>query len=158
MAPTAAPFSYLDFLSLSCYNVRMKVGITGTQVGLTVQQFETLKKLLGVILMDEIHAGDCVGVDAECIMLVKEIQPTVKTVGHPPINPSKRAFLDYDETRELKEYIDRNHDIVDECDTLIACPKQKDEVLRSGTWATVRYARKQEKVVIVIKPDGTWGV
>ena len=53
-----------------------------------------------------------------------------------------------------KKALDRNHDIVDDSDILIACPGEKEEVLRSGTWATIRYAKKQGKSVIIIYPDG----
>ncbi len=38
----------------------------------------------------------------------------------------------------------RNHKIVDGCDFLIAAP-HGPEILRSGTWATIRYARKTSK-------------
>jgi len=134
----------------------MELGITGTQSGMTEAQFNALSAFLAHAPFEKIHGGDCIGFDAECIVLVKEIRPDVKTVGHPPINKSKRAFLEYDELREEKEYIERNHDIVDETEYLIACPKEDKEILRSGTWATVRYARHQDKTVIIIKPDGTW--
>lgn len=60
-----------------------------------------------------------------------------------------------DDIRDPLPPLERNHRIVDACDVLIACPKDAQEQLRSGTWATVRYARKQGKRVIVITPDGT---
>lgn len=45
----------------------------------------------------------------------------------------------------------RNKKIVDNCDILIALPIDKDvEELRSGTWATIRYARKLNKKIIII--------
>lgn len=134
----------------------VEIGITGTQRGLTEKQFLSLQNLLRVLHMNKIHAGDCVGVDAETILLVKELRPEVITVGHPPTNPRKRAFLTYDEERKPLDYIPRNHAIVDESDYLIACPKEFTEVLRSGTWATIRYAREMGKSVIIILPDGTW--
>jgi hypothetical protein len=37
---------------------------------------------------------------------------------------------------------------------LAACPKGPEE-RRSGTWATVRYARKTGKPVVIFWPDGT---
>ena len=137
-------------------HMKISVGITGTQQGLTEAQFAALELLLPHMGMTEIHAGDCVGVDAEVITYVKEMMPSVKTVGHPPTIADKRAFLEYDEERKPKDYLVRNHDIVNESEYLIACPKEDKEVLRSGTWATVRYARKTEKTVVIIKPDGTW--
>lgn len=75
---------------------------------------------------------------------------------YPPVNSYKRAYCEgYAEIRGVKEYLDRNHDIVDEVDMLIATPKEYDEQLRSGTWATVRYAEKKDKTIIFIYPDGT---
>ena len=137
--------------------MKISVGITGTQAGMTEAQFAALELLLPHLGMTELHAGDCIGVDAEIVTYVKELLPSVKTVGHPPLIADKRAFLEYDEEREQKDYLTRNHDIVNESEYVIACPKEAGEVLRSGTWATVRYARKTEKTVIIIKPDGTWG-
>ena len=42
----------------------------------------------------------------------------------------------------------------DETDMLVACPKGPEEV-RSGTWSTVRFARKRGKRIVIIMPDGT---
>ena len=53
-----------------------------------------------------------------------------------------------------KGYLDRNHDIVDAADVLIAAPSGTTEKRRSGTWATVRYARKLGRTICVVLPDG----
>ena len=53
-----------------------------------------------------------------------------------------------------KDYLERNHDIVDETDMLIATPGEEQEVQRSGTWATIRYARKQKRTILTIYPSG----
>jgi hypothetical protein len=47
--------------------------------------------------------------------------------------------------------LERNRMIVAACDLLIAAPLQDTEILRSGTWATVRYARKAGKQVILLQ-------
>lgn len=57
-----------------------------------------------------------------------------------------------------KDPIKRNHDMVD-CliwsdDFVLAGPKELTEVRRSGTWATIRYAIKNKKKVIIVFPDG----
>jgi predicted Rossmann fold nucleotide-binding protein DprA/Smf involved in DNA uptake len=48
--------------------------------------------------------------------------------------------------------LERNKDIVSESDFLIAAPDSKKERLRSGTWATVRHARKLGKRVMILEP------
>jgi hypothetical protein len=39
---------------------------------------------------------------------------------------------------------------------LIAFPTSKKEILRSGTWACIRYAKKQKKDIFIIYTDGTY--
>jgi len=48
----------------------------------------------------------------------------------------------------------RNHKMVDSAGVLLATPKEDHEVLRSGTWATIRYAYKKNKQVVLVWPDG----
>ena len=135
----------------------MKIGFTGTQEGMTSAQRSTF---LGVLLSlkqgldkeDEFHHGDCIGADAEAHDLAETLG--FKTVTHPPIKEDKRAFKVADIILPSKEYIPRNHDIVDTCKTMIATPKEKIEVVRSGTWATVRYAKKKKRNLFIILPNG----
>jgi len=56
--------------------------------------------------------------------------------------------------RKQKEYLARNKDIVAETEFLIATPKEYTEILRSGTWATIREAFRQNKKVAIIFPNG----
>ena len=78
-----------------------------------------------------------------------------KIVKHPPIVEYKRAFCNRDtyKNRNIlppKDYLVRNQDIVNSCDVLFATPKDDEEVLRSGTWATIRRGKKAGKKVIVV--------
>jgi hypothetical protein len=53
-------------------------------------------------------------------------------------------------------YLARDDNIVAETDVLVATPAQTTEVMRgSGTWATIRYARRREKPRILIWPNGS---
>ena len=128
----------------------MKVGFTGTQKGMSEQQKKQLIEILTVVLepVTEFHHGDCIGADADAHEIVLKLKMPV--VVHPPINKSKRAFFSQAAKAiwPERDYLERNHEIVDECDILIAAPYGK-EVLRSGTWATVRYAKKKHKDMII---------
>lgn len=138
----------------------MKLGITGTQIGMTPKQMSTMIDLLMQLKVEteieELHHGDCIGVDAEFVQLVRVGFPAATVVSHPPENPSKRARVPSHIEQPAKPYLERNHDIVDASELMFAAPKTMSEELRSGTWATIRYARKQQKHLIIVWPDGTY--
>ena len=134
----------------------MKIGFTGTQGTVTVAQFDLLTAVVDELEeMTEAHHGDCIGADKVFSDLVDAIKFGTKIHSHPPIDEAKRAFCRADVEYEAKDFLVRNHDIVDACEMLIACPKTK-EVLRSGTWATVRYARKSNKPIVILWADGKY--
>lgn len=132
----------------------MKIGFTGTQRGMTTSQYKMVMNILDVYSekITEIHHGDCIGADRDFHDISTKI--SLKSILHPPLNEYKRAFCNADIVLPKKDYLDRNHDIVDETDLLIATPGENFEVLRSGTWATIRYSKKKQKKVIIIYPDG----
>jgi len=128
----------------------MRIGFTGTGQGINDEQIEAVGKKLRELGATELHQGDCVGADATSNAIAAGLG--IKTVQHPPTNPKARAFTKCDEVRPAKPYLERNRDIVDECEHLIACPLTRQEHLRSGTWSTIRYARKQGKPMTIIFP------
>jgi len=135
----------------------MNIGFTGTRKGLTAYQKDVIDKMFWVwsrLEPQEIkfHHGGCVGADAQAHLIATKYGMT--TVIHPPTNDKHQAYVVPDELRDPKPYLDRNHDIVDDSDLLIACPKSEVEIRRSGTWATVRYARKVDKRLMIIPPEG----
>lgn len=132
----------------------MEIGFTGTQLGMTVQQKDRVRLLLEKLDPTGVAHGDCIGADAEfhniCLQLGKWIRI------HPPYKGTKRAYCkEWNEILPGKDYLVRNRDIVAGVDCLIACPAEYDEQLRSGTWATVRYARERGIPIYVIQPDGS---
>ena len=131
----------------------MKVGFTGTRQGMTREQKRRLVIQLLRFNPSEFHHGLCVGADAQADLIASQALG-LKTVGHPPDNPVFRAWNDCDEIRAEKPYLERDRDIVDETDCLIAAPKTDTEEPRSGTWYTIRYATNQGKRVFLIKPNG----
>lgn len=130
----------------------MHIGFTGTRNGLTEWQIGSLAEILARYSSITVHHGDCIGADEDFSAMALFVAECI--VIHPPNQGRMRAYCNGDEYRPMKPYLQRNHDIVDECDILIACPSGP-EVLRSGTWATIRYANKQGKTVYIIMPDGS---
>lgn len=136
----------------------MDVGFTGTRYFMTARQLGTVRKLLADLPAgSKFHHGGCIGADEQSSHIAHELGLWI--VRHPPIAQSpiaiaKLAFSCFDEDREPKPYLERNHDIVDETQFLIAAPQQPIEQLRSGTWATVRYARKKRRRIVIVLPNG----
>lgn len=129
------------------------IGFTGTQRGMTEAQWAALWPLLLARAPGEFHEGDCVGADAQAAGMAREAG--FRVVAHPPLVESKRAFFPADEWRSAAPYLERNHNIVDACEVLLATPGEFSEQLRSGTWATIRYARRVGRPLWVVLPDGT---
>lgn len=129
-----------------------KVGFTGTQRGLSAMQSGLLVPFLTSHLsIDwhvEFHHGQCVGADEQAARIAKALGYWI--VSHPPINRYKMSSVHADEMRPAKEFLVRNHQIVDEVDVLVAAPQTDEEQLRSGTWATIRYARKEGKMIYML--------
>lgn len=133
------------------------IGFTGTQKGMTVAQVRSVRLLLFKRRVDEVHHGMCIGADEQFHRLCAGAR--IPIIGHPPINTSKMMQFDpfqFKQILEPREYLVRNHNIVDTVQLMIATPKGFDEERRgSGTWATIRYTRKiKSKVLIIVWPDG----
>jgi len=129
----------------------MIIGFTGSQKGMTANQFDRLVTLLKDLNPTIAHHGDCIGADDVFHEICLELN--IAVVIHPPIENSKRAFCKgSDEILPTKQYLARNRDIVNISDELIAVPGEKTEQLRSGTWATYRYAKKIGKTTHLITP------
>ena len=126
----------------------IKIGFTGNRYGLKPEQEEQIKTILDKYSNIIVSHGDCVGSDTEfhklCI-LYKEthINKTIMIHIFPPNNSSLRAFNQADLLMDEKPYLERNLNIIKNSSILIACPIDKNkEELRSGTWSTIRQARK----------------
>jgi hypothetical protein len=142
--------------------IPVRLGFTGTQQGMTDKQLHTFRAIFtqyGGPMVVFSH-GDCVGADFEAATVAKEAGCyIVGYPGHGKVKDDvhdrvKRGYFKSDFTYPPKPYLKRNQDIVDASDTIIACPSTLGEILRSGTWATIRYARKQNKEIYIIRPDG----
>lgn len=134
----------------------INIGFTGTQKGMTRKQFQILDMLSEAFSSIKetliiFHHGDCIGADFEAGELF--YHKKCKVYIHPPEDSKKRAFSKKMHVIfDRKPYLKRNHNIVNMSNIMIACPNTTEEELRSGTWATIRYARKQNKRIIIIEP------
>lgn len=148
------------------------VAFTGPRTGLSKEQ----KILLEQILKGYFHGmsgpvkllmhGDCIGADAEVHdLFVKGKREYGRRVVMFPSNMKRqRAFCNHLRMEKGVEYntkgpanaLERNKKMVDKAMLVIACPSGTVEKLRSGTWSTIRYARKIRTPIVVIYPDGTF--
>jgi hypothetical protein len=127
------------------------IGFTGTSRGMTVNQRATVGRILLRLHKggkQEFHHGDEPHSDREAAKLAKAIG--YKVIPHPG--------------GDAEQNIRRNHEIVDISRIMIAAPSGDREVLRSGTWATVRYALGKLKKkplggprpMFTVWPDGSY--
>lgn len=151
----------------------MKIGVTATQYGLTRKQAASarlvLERLAGQAQTlrgaseagrqarraeNELHHGVCVGGDAQLHRIAQTLGFSI--IGHPPQDQHKMALhLDgFTLLHTPAPYLERNEAVVDATEVMLAAPRTFDEQLRSGTWATVRYARRVGKPVWMVYPDG----
>lgn len=133
------------------------VGFTGTRHGMTDVQATVLEGFLRP--MAEFHHGSCKGADVEAARIVRRtFAHPVRIIAHPGPDDDQcrdESGVD-DETLPGLTHFARNRDIVDQCDELIACPREPTEQPKGGTWYTIRYARKRGVKVTVIWPDGSF--
>lgn len=136
----------------------LHIGFTGTQIGMTSSQHQRLIEYLAGVrewcytngFVPVFHHGDCIGSDDQAARTAKELGFRVEA--HPPSNPKKRAWcVANDVVYPGLPYLERNHKIVDGAHYMVATP-QGPEVIRSGTWATIRYSQLRNKFITVFDP------
>ena len=145
------------------------IGFTGTQQDSTHAQSRTTFDWLVYLRKKHKKArarhGDCIGADATFYRQVRALG--IPRIIHPCDIDAKRAFVhrsDADWPGQVAKTIildalpplDRNKNIVDQSGILLAHPKSDREEHRSGTWSTVRYARRIGRHIVIIWPNGLW--
>jgi hypothetical protein len=136
----------------------MNIGFTGTQKGMTSQQYTKFVELINSLgSIDEFHSGCCIGADTQADTYIWSHHPKIFRVLHPPIISTK-TFINSQGNYTIlpsKPYLERNRAIVDNTKLLIATPSTSKELIRSGTWSTIRYARKLKREIYIIDPPGS---
>jgi predicted Rossmann fold nucleotide-binding protein DprA/Smf involved in DNA uptake len=137
-----------------------RVGFTGTRNGLTPAQKQSLEAV--IVEMDayepgELHHGGCRGADVEAHQMVLAYKGWTVVV-HPAdfVRPPVAALVNgpYVTILPPAPPLKRNRRIVESCGTLIACPDGNAERVRSGTWMTIRHARRMHRDILIVYPSG----
>lgn len=144
-------------------------GVTGSRRGPSPVQMETLQRAFAQGRVPHrstsgapaalVHGG-CKGVDITAAILAYCAGWQVWAL------PAANAGIWADPRTERHAHfvsvprpaLERNRRIVDMCQRLLAMPAHPEDdprSLRSGTWATIRYARAQGRPVLTVMPDGS---
>lgn len=146
----------------------MRVGFTGTRIGMTHSQKHAVRSILGDLEskysdapneIEFVVHGCCVGADADFDAICLDMGYT--RIGLPSTVESMRSTCNCDFMAIPTSPLSRNVAIASNCDVLLACPKEAiatwaTEPFRGGTWHTIRQARIHKKRIIIIWPDGTF--
>ena len=133
--------------------MRVTIGFTGAREGLTPAQRAALNSVMAGWEGATLHHGDCVGADEEAHICAVRLGGWRIEV-HPGDGPHRlRAGCGGHVHHPEKPYLDRNSDIVEAATVLLACPAGP-EVQRSGTWSTIRKARRKGIKRVIVWPNG----
>lgn len=132
------------------------IGFTGTRKGMNWTQWSVIFNLLKSIRPRLARHGMCKGADEQFDKLC--YMAGIETEGYPqdslPQWRSKKCHCT--KVHPAKSPLERNKKIVQASDMMIAAPKTEDErgEPRSGTWATIRYAKDRKVRLWIVLPNG----
>lgn len=138
------------------------IGFTGSQHPMTQRAKITLHLTLHDIIEEHkfssaptcLHHGDCINSDEEAAKIGSALGYLVHA--HPSFLEKKRAFSEFNDVIHApKEPLERNKDIAKISSVLVATPHTYQEIIRSGTWTTIRRARELNREIGIIFPDGS---
>lgn len=126
---------------------------------MTTSQKGAVSFLLAGRDIAHVRHGGAIGADADFHRLVLAHRPGLVGTIHPCDIASQRENFTEEEllgwaVLAEKGPLDRNKDIVNTCERLLACVAGDVEELRSGTWSTIRYARSIGRWLVVLGPAG----
>jgi hypothetical protein len=135
----------------------MKIGFSGSRRGMTKVQVQELRRLLEAHRPEEFHHGQSIGADAVAHGIAIEVgvpaivvyPSTAEDLIAKDLPPSRDTLATYLPSRRP---LSRNRSIVRAVDLLVAAPSSPQEQIRSGTWSTVRYARRHGNIEVILLP------
>jgi hypothetical protein len=144
----------------------VRIGFTGTRNGMTPHQKHRFVELIDarVKLYDLVYFvhGGAIGADEEADELFSDVIYNNSMSYNIIVWPASEARWRYWRKKHVthtimppEDPLVRNRKIVDQVEQMYATPAEMSEVIRSGTWATIRYTRSQDKSLTIIFPDGS---
>lgn len=130
------------------------VGFTGTRKGITKPQVNRVTQALYSLGTTWFVHGGAIGADRTVHYVAQDIGIKIR-IRPAEVCKDTTKIIVVDEIMEVKPPLERNRDIVNDVQYMLACPFGFEEEQRSGTWATIRYARLIHKPLAIIWPDGT---
>jgi hypothetical protein len=134
------------------------IGFTGTQKGVTAFQREQVWNILHQLTTFRGHHGQCVGADIDFDQIARNCKGFMGMNIYPSNVFGKQGWCQIDPTRDVVyspcDPLVRNNKIVGNTNLLIVCPKEDRMIMRSGTWATYRYAKGIGQHIVLILPNG----
>ena len=138
----------------------MHIAFTGSRHGMNpIQRQNLYDKLETIDRGPECYFmhGDCVGADETAAMLAWKVGGFL-IERYPSYLKHWQAHSVYGTQRcQPTHPRTRNRIMVRKCHWLIAAPKSDEEEIYSGTWSTIRYARRLEKPITILYPSGQIG-
>lgn len=136
----------------------IKLGFTGTQAGMNENQLTQLYIWMKAHQsdIDYIYHGGCIGADKQFDDMARALGLTFWITVYPSNILEKQApFLRARYGHDPLPPLVRNKIIVALSNTLLVAPQGMKQVLRSGTWSTVRYMRALKRQIVIFYPDGS---
>ena len=121
--------------------VNLKVGFTGSRDGMSLYQGSQLADLFSLLMVRDYGGEFHYGTHAEVVLKADEQAAKMAAACGFRLRPYHAV-----QGGELL----RNRRIVEAVDLLVAAPATDREIQRSGTWATVRYARRKTIMVVML--------
>lgn len=141
----------------------IKYSVTGTTECRTDEHWDIIDNAIKCLThVHTFNTGGALGVDSVAARLAAKRHPQAFHVLYYPETlfwnkPLLQESFWWHTWAVAGSYMDRNDVLVLNCNILLAFPQTAAEVQRSGTWATVRRARKAKKPIWVYPLDGSYG-
>lgn len=137
----------------------MKISFSGSRKGTTTAQLHTFREWLYENPIEEFHVGVSGRADFNAVQLVYGLFEDETILHcHPCIIYEQQCIFPVDFPKAvwypIRKPLVRNLDMVDATELLFAAPETDEEKVRSGTWATIRYAKEKNKEVRQLRRMG----